>query len=279
MAPDERGCTPGPHGNCGAPAPAPKPSPQPDPEAAARLSEELGESVLGHGRTSAHDTAIALRVLDLQREFQGRAWITTNLGNSPGADLICWNCAAEKSGGKVQEVWVWEIKAAAQSPSTAAKSMRLGIEWAEKHVLRGRSGGQPKPVVPGRPFPLPSTGVNNQKVNQVVTVFSDPQATESTPTGVEYYQTYDYKKKVPQGHEYRQKTADAFDAVADAEEEERGHIEKAQDTGVKEDPVSSWGIAGGIGIGVAFGGFLLLGTGGTVVVVAGLCQADYALAG
>ncbi|MEU8387338.1 RHS repeat-associated core domain-containing protein [Micromonospora sp. NPDC048843] len=268
-----------PNRDCSVPA-APTPSnPGPpvggDPEAAARLAEEIGESTVGKGRTSAHDTAIALRVLDLQRQFEGKAWITTNLGNSAGADLVCWNCAAIKSEGAEQEVWVWEIKAQRQSLSTANKSMEHGMKWARNHILRGWTASGPKRVAQGPPFPTPSSGVNNQKVSQVVTVYSDPGSTEEDPTGIEYYRTNDFKEKVPRGHQLRKNTEDAFDATDDSDRDTERHITKAQDTGVKDDPVSGWAIAGGIGLVVAFGGWAVVSGGAAAVV---LTQADFALA-
>ncbi|WP_125812584.1 hypothetical protein [Actinoplanes sp. ATCC 53533] len=66
-----------------------------------------------------------------------------------------------------------------------------GIAWASNDVLRGRQDGAPIPVVAGRKFPTPSAGVNNQKLNQVVTVYSDPDTPEHN--GIEYYRTDDYK--------------------------------------------------------------------------------------
>ncbi|MEV1286141.1 hypothetical protein [Micromonospora sp. NPDC049679] len=112
----------------------------------------------------------------------------------------------------------------------------------------------------------------------VVTVYSDPRSTKAEPTGVEYYRTDDFKDKVPRGHQLRKNTEDAFDAVDDSERDTERHITKAQDTGVREDPVASWGIAGGIGLAVAFGGWALLGGGAAGAVVQTQTQADFALA-
>jgi hypothetical protein len=56
--------------------------------------------------------------------------------------------------------------------------------------------------------------------------------------------------------------------------------------GVKDDPVSGWAIAGGIGLVVAFGGWLIIGgeagagaAGGAARVAVRCCRADYDLAG
>ncbi|RSM41021.1 hypothetical protein DMB66_56490, partial [Actinoplanes sp. ATCC 53533] len=94
MDPDEPGCTPGPGGTCGTPSTSKnRPPTGGNATASLSLTRELGPSTNGGGSTSAHDTAIALRVLDLQRLYKG-AWISVSLGNAPGADLVCWNCAA-----------------------------------------------------------------------------------------------------------------------------------------------------------------------------------------
>jgi RHS repeat-associated protein len=242
--------------------------------------EDLGPSVPGQGRSSAHDTAIALRVLDLQRKYDGKAWITTNLGNQPGADIVCWNCAAIQSHMDCQptrlEVWVWEVKAEGQRPSRAQESLQHGIEWAENHILRGNDENGPKPVKPGLPFDTPSVGVNNQKTDQLVTVYSDSASTKDKPTGIEYYHTDDHEKIIPRTSKYREQTAEAFDAVTQANKDTLSHMKKAGTNGIKEDTATSWGLAGGIGIVTVFGGWLLLPEVGVAEV---LTQSDFALAG
>jgi len=73
----------------------------------------------------------------------------------------------------------------------------------------------------------------------------------------------------------------------DAGQDMETHRLKRGDTvGVKDDPVSGWAIAGGIGLGVAFGGWYILGAGaeagaagGAAKVAAKCCRADYELAG
>ncbi|MFI6271814.1 hypothetical protein [Micromonospora zamorensis] len=109
-----------------------------------------------------------------------------------------------------------------------------------------------------------------------MTVYSDPGSTQQAPTGIEYYRTDDFNEKVPRGHQLRKNTEDAFDAADDSDRDTERHITKAQDTGVKDDPVSGWAIAGGIGLVVAFGGWAVVGGGAAGAVV--LTQADFALA-
>ncbi|GIF18173.1 RHS repeat-associated protein [Actinoplanes tereljensis] len=277
MDPDEPGCTPGPGGNCGVPAPpAGRPPVGGSSTSQSDLIRELGPSTPADGSTAAHDTAIGLRVLDLQRLYKG-AWITVNLGQKGGADLVCWNCST-KAGGPA-EVWVWEIKAEKQKDK-ALDSLNKGMTWAYGHTLYNVfAKGSALPVRPGQPFPTPSASVSQGKYNQIVTVYSDPDATVSNPTGIEYYRTDDFDEMVPAGHHYHQQKEAAVMANTQAELDTKRHVTKAADTvGVKDDPVSGWAIAGGIGVATAAGGWALctwacstvagwLGFGGTTSTV------------
>jgi hypothetical protein len=79
----------------------------------------------------------------------------------------------------------------------------------------------------------------------------------------------------------------AIDAVHDAGKDMEMHRVKRADTvGVKDDPVIGWAIAGGIGLGVAFGGWYIIAggaeagaAGGAAKVASKCCRSDYDIVG
>ncbi|MFG2012178.1 hypothetical protein ACGFNF_24255 [Micromonospora sp. NPDC048868] len=114
------------------------------------------------------DTAIALRVLDLEAMCPGAA-ITANQRSNAGPDLVCWNCASIASGHKVKETWVWEFKAAGQSNAAAVQSLESGMADAANDPLNKN-----QVVKAGPAFPSPNVGVVPNAPNEIVTVYSDP---------------------------------------------------------------------------------------------------------
>jgi RHS repeat-associated protein len=249
---------------------------------AKNLGNLFGNSVVGHGDSHAHDTAVGLRVLDLQTMFGGKAWITATMNAGPGADLVCWNCGALQSGGKIQAVWVWEFKAEAQADAGAVTSLENGIAWAENNVLRAKVNGQGVPVKAGPKFPAPRTGVNRHDPRELVTVYSDQRPEKN---GLEWYRTDDFDKAFAPNHRYAKESEAGVYAASEENHKSEIHARNLTQQGVVDDPVSGWAIAGGIGLGVAFGGYALLagfgviGGGAALGAVAVGSQADYALAG
>lgn len=88
---------------------------------------------------------------------------------------------------------------------------------------------------------------------------------------------------VPRGHELRERTDEAFEAVYRSDVDTANHIKRKQEGAgaVKDDPVGSWATAGGVGIAAAVivaGGWVIVAGGSGPVAAEILVRADYALA-
>jgi hypothetical protein len=140
------------------------------------------------GNSLAHDTAVLLRVAELNRMYGGKAIVTYNIGGKSGPDLVCWNCAqlrGAKPGTEEDQVWVWEVKA--RGEVYAGGSGSSGVYKAQKdlpnHLRQAENDylAEGRTAVPGMPFPAPSgPAVVLGRPDQLVTV-------ESAAWGVEVY--------------------------------------------------------------------------------------------
>jgi hypothetical protein len=221
----------------------------------------VGRTVAGNAH--AHDTAIALRVLDLQLMYPG-AWITANQHASGGADLVCWNCAAKATHGAKQEVWVWEFKAVQQSDSTAYISLNEGIEWAKASPLKAKNAV----VVPGERFPHESSSVVPNNPDEIVTVYSESNPNKQS--GVEWYEVKKYKKPFALSSPEYKKGYEAHVAAIDVNNDTEQHRMNLTEPGLVEDKVSGWAFAGGVGVVCALGGWALAPAAPAVVAVVGV---------
>ncbi|MFE9658384.1 hypothetical protein [Micromonospora sp. NPDC006431] len=197
------------------------------------------------GDTHAHDTAVALRVLDLRAMYGPKAIITAEQkgGNKKGPDLVCWNCAQIASGNKVREVWVWEFKSANQSAASARESLESGMAVAAADPMRlGRT------VKAGPSFAGPRTSVVPNTPNQVVTVYSD-QTRNPKENGLEWYTVEDEGMPVSRKDPRWAEGQAAAEAAAIANYASNKHRQRlAADKPVQDDPVTGWAIAGGFGV-------------------------------
>ncbi|MEV4465897.1 DNRLRE domain-containing protein [Micromonospora echinofusca] len=197
------------------------------------------------GDSHAHDTAIALRVLDLEAMYPGAA-ITANQRSNAGPDLVCWNCASIASGHKVKETWVWEFKAAGQSNAAAVQSLDSGMADAANDPLNKN-----QVVKAGPAFPSPNVGVVPNAPNEIVTVYSDPTRNPKE-NGVERYTVEDNGLPVPLNDPRRQKANEAHDLAATKNYHSNNHRRILEiDQPVQDDPVSGWIVAGLVGVGAA----------------------------
>lgn len=166
-----------------------------------------------NGSPQAHDTAVALRVLDLEQEFNGIAQVSTAIGGVAGADLVCWNCAAWASNGKSTDIWVWEVKSVQDTAADATASLNGGIAAARQDPLAKNGAAGSFNVVPGRAFPHETGGMVAGISNQVIIVYSDPTR-DPQRNGVELYEVDDTGTPLFANDPRREKTDAAVDMAA-----------------------------------------------------------------
>ncbi|MEV6527644.1 RHS repeat-associated core domain-containing protein [Longispora sp. NPDC051575] len=164
-----------------------------------------GRSPDGNG--AGHDTAIALRVLELQTKYGPAASISSDVPSTHGADLICWNCSSI-SGGP-DEVWVWEMKP--DEPRYLGKSA-----VSAQSILNGKINAAKDPRALGRmvddgpDFGTIRVSTNGMKSSQLVTV------RDSGTKGLQVYKLHQGEKRYSKRSTYYKLAVQAIDAADDA---------------------------------------------------------------
>jgi RHS repeat-associated protein len=213
---------------------------------AAAATDEATEVATG-GSPQAHDTAIELRVLQLEAMYPG-ALISASIGGVEGPDLVCYNCAAIKSNGTVQEVWVWEITTEGQDTSGKATQLQGYVDQLKQDPLikRGKQN-----VTQGPAFPAPAgPAMVNGLDNQVVTV----RSSDKHP-GLELYKVNDTGNVLAKSDPRREQAEKAYAMTYEKNKKFINFYRNMTDPSrlgtAKDDPVTGWAIAGGIGVAAA----------------------------
>jgi RHS repeat-associated protein len=197
------------------------------------------------GSPQAHDTAIFLRVLDLERMYPG-AMVKSSYGGKPGIDIVCYNCAAIQTGGKSTDVWVWEVKTEAEEERNARgieQKIKEDIATVQADDLVQRFGQK---ATWGPAFPQPSAGVVWGMDTQIVTVRSSVKV-----AGLEVYRVEDTGSRVPVEHPLYKKSSEAYGMADKKNRRYEQSVKNLHEAAVKDDPVSGWGIAVAVGVVVA----------------------------
>jgi len=233
-----------------------------------------------NGSPQAHDTAIALRVWDLEAQWGGDRIISTGIGGRAGADLVCWNCGLPANGINTS-AWVWEFKSVQDSQADAQTSLDNGIAAARRDPL-ARFGSAMLDVVPGPAFPNETGGMVIGIPNETIIVYSDPRRPRDA-NGVELYETWDNGTPLARDDPKRLKTEQAVDNAA-AENIKANRIRaNIGDGAAKPDNATSWLFsifAGIIAAGLVLGGAEAIGAiGGAFSTAERAAQAACELSG